>query len=46
MSSRAIESSFMSEDIGVKTLDVVDWSQVSNQPSQLESAAATRISRR
>ena len=30
--------------IKVKILEVVDWSQVSNQPSQLESAAATRIS--
>ena len=32
-------------DIGVKILEVVIWSQVSNQPSQLESVVATRISR-
>ena len=31
--------------IGVKVLKVVDWSQVSYQPLQLESAAAARISR-
>ena len=31
-------------DIGVKILELVDWSQFSNQPSQLESTAATRIS--
>ena len=30
--------------IRVEILEVVDWSQVSNQSSQLESAAATRIS--
>ena len=31
--------------IGVKILEVVDWSQVSYQPLQLESTAAARISR-
>ena len=31
-------------DIGVKILELVYWSQFSNQPSQLESATATRIS--
>ena len=31
--------------IKVKILEVVHWSQVSNQPSHLESDAATRISR-
>ena len=35
----------ISGGIGVKILEVVDWSQVSNQLSQLESVAATRISR-
>ena len=33
----------LSVGIGIKILEVVDWSQVSNQPSQLESAAAIRI---
>ena len=36
---------FLSGGIGVKILEVVDWSQVSNQSSQLESVAAARISR-
>ena len=35
----------LSVGIGIKILEVVDWSQISNQPSQLESAAAIRISR-
>ena len=35
----------LSEGIKVNILEVVDWSQVSNHPSQLESTAATRISR-
>ena len=34
---------WISGGIGVKTLEVVDWSQVLNRG--LESAAATRISR-
>ena len=34
----------LSGGIRVKILEVVDWSQVSNQSSQLESAAAIRIS--
>ena len=42
--------SFLSGGIGIKSLEVVDWSRlpakVSNQPSHLESAAATRISPR
>ena len=36
---------FLSGGIGAKILEVVDWPQVSNQASHLESAAATRISR-
>ena len=35
----------ISGGIEVKILEVLNWSQVSNQPSQLESATATRISR-
>ena len=35
----------LSGGIGVNILKVANFSQVSNQPSQLESAAATRISR-
>ena len=35
----------LSGGIKFKILGEVDWSQVSNQPSQLESAAATKISR-
>ena len=36
---------YVSGSIGVKILEVVDWSQVSNQPSQVESVTVTRISR-
>ena len=35
----------LSGGIKVKILEVVDWSQVQNHPSQLESVAATKISR-
>ena len=34
----------LSRGIGVKILEVVVWLQISNLPSQLESADATRIS--
>ena len=34
----------LSREIRVRILQVVNWSQASSQPSQLESAAATRIS--
>ena len=34
----------LSGGIRVKILEVVDWSQLPNQPSQLESAAATASS--
>ena len=36
---------FLSGEIEVKILEIVDCLQVSNQPSHLESAATTRISR-
>ena len=34
--------SFLLVGIGVKILEVVDWSQASSQSSQLELSAATR----
>ena len=42
--AKVTDSLRLSGGIGVKILEVVDWSQISNQPSQFEVATATRIS--
>ena len=42
--AKVTDSLRLSGGIGVKILEVVDWSQISNQPSQFEGATATRIS--